>query len=77
MEHVDVAVIGGGRSGLAIAHALLRNGLQSVVLEASDRPVGQGGGRCSPELTEPSSSGRTDSGRRPTRARSPPVTDLT
>ncbi|MFE1011674.1 flavin-containing monooxygenase [Streptomyces sp. NPDC058794] len=40
MEHVDVAVIGGGQSGLATAHALLRHGLRPVVLEASDRTAG-------------------------------------
>lgn len=40
MEHVDVAVIGGGQSGLATAHALLRRGLRPVVLEASDRAAG-------------------------------------
>ncbi|GLW50585.1 monooxygenase [Streptomyces sp. NBRC 14336] len=40
MEHVDVAVIGGGQSGLAAAHALLREGLRPVVLEASDTPAG-------------------------------------
>ncbi|WP_406263730.1 NAD(P)-binding protein [Streptomyces sp. NBC_00191] len=36
MEHVDVALIGGGQSGLATAHALMRQGLSPVVLEASD-----------------------------------------
>ncbi|MEU3684310.1 FAD-dependent oxidoreductase [Streptomyces sp. NPDC030592] len=40
MEHIDVAVIGGGQSGLATAHALLRRGLRPVVLEASDRTAG-------------------------------------
>lgn len=40
MEHIDVAVIGGGQSGLAAAHALLRRGLRPVVLEASDRTAG-------------------------------------
>ncbi|MEF9905587.1 FAD-dependent oxidoreductase [Streptomyces sp. P9-A2] len=40
MEHIDVAVIGGGQSGLATAHALLRRGLRPVVLEASGRAVG-------------------------------------
>ncbi|GGU47290.1 monooxygenase [Streptomyces lavendofoliae] len=33
-------MIGGGQSGLATAHALLRRGLRPVVLEASDRAVG-------------------------------------
>ncbi|AXK34426.1 NAD(P)/FAD-dependent oxidoreductase [Streptomyces armeniacus] len=36
----DVAVIGGGQSGLAAARALLAEGLRPVVLEASDRPAG-------------------------------------
>ncbi|WP_346346129.1 FAD-dependent oxidoreductase [Streptomyces sp. SID5789] len=40
MEHIDVAVIGGGQSGLATAHALLRRGLRPVVLEASDHAAG-------------------------------------
>jgi putative flavoprotein involved in K+ transport len=40
MEHIDVAVIGGGQSGLATAHALLCHGLRPVVLEASDRTAG-------------------------------------
>ncbi|NED19855.1 NAD(P)/FAD-dependent oxidoreductase [Streptomyces sp. SID9913] len=40
MEHIDVAVIGGGQSGLATAHALLRRGLRPVVLEASGRAAG-------------------------------------
>lgn len=40
MERVDVAVIGGGQSGLAAAHALRRQGLEPVVLEAADRPAG-------------------------------------
>ncbi|MER6774385.1 FAD-dependent oxidoreductase [Streptomyces bacillaris] len=40
MEHIDVVVIGGGQSGLATAHALLRRGLRPVVLEASDRAAG-------------------------------------
>ncbi|MEU7568643.1 NAD(P)/FAD-dependent oxidoreductase [Streptomyces fradiae] len=40
MEHVDVAVIGGGQSGLATARALLGQGLRPVVLEASDRAAG-------------------------------------
>ncbi|MGW0501165.1 flavin-containing monooxygenase [Streptomyces sp. NPDC003007] len=40
MEHIDVAVIGGGQSGLAAAQALLRERLQPVVLEASERAAG-------------------------------------
>ncbi|CAL9341594.1 putative oxidoreductase CzcO [Streptomyces sp. enrichment culture] len=40
MEHADIAVIGGGQSGLAAAHALLRHGLRPVVFEASDRAAG-------------------------------------
>ncbi|MFC9289376.1 FAD-dependent oxidoreductase [Streptomyces sp. NPDC057052] len=40
MEHIGVTVIGGGQSGLATAHALLRRGLRPVVLEASDRAAG-------------------------------------
>ncbi len=40
MEIVDVAVIGGGQSGLASAQALRAQGLTPVVLEASDRAVG-------------------------------------
>ncbi|MGI3226124.1 flavin-containing monooxygenase [Streptomyces sp. GTA36] len=40
MEHVDVAVIGGGQSGLATAQALRQRGIKPVVLEASDRAAG-------------------------------------
>lgn len=40
MEHVDVAVIGGGQSGLATAQALRQRGIGPVVLEASDRATG-------------------------------------
>lgn len=40
MEHVDVVVIGGGQSGLATAHALLRHGVTPVVLEASGQAAG-------------------------------------
>ncbi|MFD4688959.1 NAD(P)-binding protein [Streptomyces sp. NPDC058463] len=34
MEYVDVAMIGGGQSGLTAARALLRHGLRPVALEA-------------------------------------------
>ncbi|MET8544307.1 NAD(P)-binding domain-containing protein [Kitasatospora sp. NPDC004799] len=40
MEIIDVAVIGGGQSGLAAAHALRRQRLVPVVLEASGRAAG-------------------------------------
>lgn len=40
MQHVDVAVIGGGQSGLAAAHALHAQGLKPVILEASGQPAG-------------------------------------
>ncbi|MEV0259245.1 NAD(P)/FAD-dependent oxidoreductase [Streptomyces sp. NPDC050732] len=40
MEYVDVAVIGGGQSGLAAAHVLRERGLVPVVLEASGRATG-------------------------------------
>ncbi|MFJ7777628.1 flavin-containing monooxygenase [Streptomyces yangpuensis] len=40
MEHVEVAVIGGGQSGLAAAHALVRAGLKPLVLEASNQAAG-------------------------------------
>lgn len=40
MEYVDVAVIGGGQSGLATAHALRQQGLRPVVLEASGQAAG-------------------------------------
>lgn len=40
MERTDVAVVGGGQSGLATAHALLRRGLRPAVLEASEPAAG-------------------------------------
>ncbi|MFD9744794.1 FAD-dependent oxidoreductase [[Kitasatospora] papulosa] len=40
MEHIDVAVTGGGQSGLATAHALMQHGLRPVVVEASGRAAG-------------------------------------
>ncbi|KRV48366.1 FAD-dependent oxidoreductase [Wenjunlia vitaminophila] len=40
MGDVDVVVVGGGQSGLATAHALMRRGLRPVVLEASERAAG-------------------------------------
>ncbi|MEC4571055.1 flavin-containing monooxygenase [Streptomyces virginiae] len=40
MEHVEAVVIGGGQSGLAAAHALVKQGVAPVVLEASDRAAG-------------------------------------
>ncbi|MCX5501079.1 NAD(P)/FAD-dependent oxidoreductase [Streptomyces sp. NBC_00053] len=40
MEHVDVAVIGGGQSGLAAARALVQHGIAPVVLEASGWAAG-------------------------------------
>jgi putative flavoprotein involved in K+ transport len=40
MEQINVAVIGGGQSGLAAAHALRGHGLEPVVLEASEQAAG-------------------------------------
>ncbi|WP_308310489.1 NAD(P)-binding domain-containing protein [Streptomyces sp. CC210A] len=40
MERVEVAVIGGGQSGLAAAHTLRERGLTPVVLEASAQAAG-------------------------------------
>jgi putative flavoprotein involved in K+ transport len=40
VEPVDVAVIGGGQSGPAAAYALCGQGLQPVVLEASEQAAG-------------------------------------
>src|SRR4051795_5605356 len=38
MEHIDVAVIGGGVTGLAAAHAIAQKGLTVCVLERHARP---------------------------------------
>src|SRR5438477_8432379 len=38
MEHVDIAVIGGGVSGLAAARALAIDGFSTCVLERHPRP---------------------------------------
>ncbi|MFP3986396.1 FAD-dependent oxidoreductase [Streptomyces sp. E11-3] len=40
MEHIDIAVIGGGQSGLAAAYAAKKAGLRAVVLEAGQEPNG-------------------------------------
>ncbi|MDX2937105.1 hypothetical protein [Streptomyces ipomoeae] len=40
MEHVDTVVIGGGQSGPATGHALLRHGIRPVILEASEQAAG-------------------------------------
>src|SRR5215207_209902 len=40
MEHIDIAIIGGGQAGLAAAYAARLAGLDPVVLEAGDEPVG-------------------------------------
>ncbi|WP_318036767.1 NAD(P)-binding domain-containing protein [Streptomyces chengmaiensis] len=40
MGHADAVVIGGGQSGLATTHALVRAGLKPAVLEASERAAG-------------------------------------
>lgn len=39
-EHVDIAIIGGGQSGLAAARAAGARGLKPVILEASEQPTG-------------------------------------
>ncbi|WP_354644674.1 FAD-dependent oxidoreductase [Kitasatospora camelliae] len=49
MDLADVAVIGGGQSGLAMARALRERGLNPAVLEAS----GPGGGIVAPLLRQP------------------------
>ncbi|MFD3328213.1 NAD(P)-binding protein [Streptomyces sp. NPDC058701] len=38
VEHVGVAVIGGGQSGLAAAHALARRGRVPALLAGPNRP---------------------------------------
>ncbi|TCO59272.1 flavin-containing monooxygenase [Actinocrispum wychmicini] len=40
MNEIDALVVGGGQAGLAAAHALRVAGLDPVVLEAGDEPVG-------------------------------------
>ncbi|MEU2286102.1 NAD(P)/FAD-dependent oxidoreductase [Streptomyces sp. NPDC013178] len=40
MERIDVALIGGGQSGLAAAYALRGQGLRPVALEASEQAAG-------------------------------------
>jgi putative flavoprotein involved in K+ transport len=40
VERIQVAVVGGGQSGLAAARAAREEGLVPVVLEAQDRPAG-------------------------------------
>lgn len=40
MERFDVAIIGGGQSGVAAAHAPLWDGLRPLVLEAPRRRPG-------------------------------------
>ena len=43
VDHVDVAVIGGGQAGLAVGYHLRRTGLSFVVLDGE--PVGGGAWR--------------------------------
>jgi putative flavoprotein involved in K+ transport len=40
VDDIDVVVIGAGQSRLAAARALLTTGMQPVVVEAGERPVG-------------------------------------
>jgi putative flavoprotein involved in K+ transport len=40
MEHVDLVIVGGGQAGLAAGYAARRAGLEPVILEAGDEPVG-------------------------------------
>jgi monoamine oxidase len=35
-----VLIVGGGQSGMSAAHAVREAGLEAVILEAGDRPVG-------------------------------------
>nr|WSZ12399.1 hypothetical protein OH837_03210 [Streptomyces canus] len=42
MEHVDVAVNGGGQSGPITAHALRQRGAEPVALEACEVAEGSG-----------------------------------
>ncbi|MFF5447580.1 NAD(P)-binding protein [Streptomyces sp. NPDC012888] len=53
MEHVGVAVVGGGQSGLAAAQAHVQAGLKPLVLEASERVAGRGRGRRRQALRQP------------------------
>ncbi len=39
-DFADVLIIGGGPAGLAMAHRLERDGLEAVIVEASDQPGG-------------------------------------
>jgi putative flavoprotein involved in K+ transport len=40
IPNADVVVVGGGQSGLSAARAVREAGLQALILEAGDRPVG-------------------------------------
>lgn len=40
MSILDVAIVGGGQSGLAMSYALKRAGIAHVILEAGERPEG-------------------------------------
>ena len=49
LEHdieTDVAIVGGGFTGLTTAHYLARSGIESVVLEANDAGWGASGRNC-------------------------------